>query len=170
MKRANKYDKSVSQKQFMITRSQRELKWLKSLKPKSRQSLKFNLDPAEKSSLDVLEFRGASLSFESLSRPILSDVGVSVRRGQKIGVIGPNGAGKTTLLSSSRGTWAWTRGSWRSHRGCRSATSTRTTGPWTSSSPRPGGPEAEAQDGVRRPPTVGQFQFTKEMVRPSSAG
>ena len=26
MKRANKYDKSVSQKQFMITRSQRELK------------------------------------------------------------------------------------------------------------------------------------------------
>ena len=98
MKRANKYDKSVSQKQFMITRSQRELKWLKSLKPKSRQSLKFNLDPAEKSSLDVLEFRGASLSFESLSRPILSDVGVSVRRGQKIGVIGPNGAGKTTLL------------------------------------------------------------------------
>ena len=98
MKRSNKFDKSVSQKHFMITRSQRELKWLKSIKPRKRQSLKFNLQSAEKSSLDVLEFRDANLSFESLTRPILEDIGVSVRRGQKIGVIGPNGAGKTTLL------------------------------------------------------------------------
>ena len=98
MKRSNKFDKSVSQKHFMITRSQRELKWLKSIKPRKRQSLKFNLQSAEKSSLDVLEFREANLSFESLPRPILEVVGVSVRRGQKIGVIGPNGAGKTTLL------------------------------------------------------------------------
>ena len=98
MKRSNKFDKSVSQKHFMITRAQRELKWLKSIKPRKRQSLKFNLQSAEKSSLDVLEFRDANLSFESLTRPILEDVGVSVRRGQKIGVIGPNGVGKTTLL------------------------------------------------------------------------
>ena len=98
MKRSNKFDKSVSQKHFMITRSQRELKWLKSIKPRKRQSLKFNLQSAEKRSLDVLECREANLSFESLPRPILEDVGVSVRRGQKIGVIGPNGAGKTTLL------------------------------------------------------------------------
>ncbi len=98
MKRSNKYDKSVSQKHFMITRSQRELRWLKSLKPKKRQSLSFNLQSAEKSSLDVLEFRDASLTFESLPRSIISNLVVSVRRGQKIGVIGPNGAGKTTLL------------------------------------------------------------------------
>ena len=98
MKRANKYDKSVSQKHFMISRSQRELKWLKSLKPKQRQNLNFNLKSAEKSSLEVLEFHDASLSFESLSRPIIQNLEVSVRRGQKIGVIGPNGAGKTTLL------------------------------------------------------------------------
>jgi len=98
MKRSNKFDKSVSQKHFMIMRSQRELKWLKSLKPKKRQSLNFTLQSAEKSSLDVLEFRDANLSFDSLTRPIIRDLGVSVRRGQKIGVIGPNGAGKTTLL------------------------------------------------------------------------
>ena len=98
MKRSNKYDKSVSQKHFMITRSQRELRWLKSLKPKKRQSLNFNLQSAEKSSLEVLEFRDANLSFESLPRSIISNLAVSVRRGQKIGVIGPNGAGKTTLL------------------------------------------------------------------------
>jgi len=98
MKRSNKFDKSVSQKHFMITRAQRELKWLKTLKPRKRQNLKFNLQSAEKSSLDVLEFRDASLSFDSLMRPILEDMSVSVRRGQKIGVIGPNGAGKTTLL------------------------------------------------------------------------
>jgi len=98
MKRSNKFDKSVSQKHFMITRSQRELKWLKSLKPRKRQSLNFNLQSAEKSSLDVLEFRDASLSFDSLSRSIFRNLVVSVRRGQKIGVIGPNGAGKTTLL------------------------------------------------------------------------
>ncbi|MEO2115248.1 MAG: ATP-binding cassette domain-containing protein, partial [Candidatus Poseidoniia archaeon] len=98
MKRSNKFDKSVSQKHFMITRAQRELNWLKSLKPRKRQSLNFNLQSAEKSSLDVLEFRDANLSFDSLSRPIFRDLVVSVRRGQKIGVIGPNGAGKTTLL------------------------------------------------------------------------
>ena len=44
MKRANKYDKSVSQKHVMITRAQRELKWLKSLKPRQRQNLNFNLN------------------------------------------------------------------------------------------------------------------------------
>ena len=33
MKRANKYDKSISQKHQMLSRAQRELKWLKTLKP-----------------------------------------------------------------------------------------------------------------------------------------
>ncbi|MBS71449.1 MAG: hypothetical protein CMO20_00660 [Thermoplasmata archaeon] len=98
MKRANKYDKSISQKHHMIMRSQRELKWLKSLKPKQRKALRFNLESTEKSSLEVLDFRKSNLFFEGLVRPILDNVTAGVGRGQKIGVVGPNGAGKTTLL------------------------------------------------------------------------
>lgn len=98
MKRANKYDKSISQKHHMIMRSQRELKWLKSIKPRQRKALRFNLSSTQKSSLDVLDFRKANLTFEGLDRPILDAVTVGVCRGQKIGVVGPNGAGKTTLL------------------------------------------------------------------------
>ena len=98
MKRANKFDKSISQKHHMIMRSQRELKWLKSIKPRQRKALRFNLSSTQKSSLDVLDFRKASLTFEGLNRPILDAVTVGVCRGQKIGVVGPNGAGKTTLL------------------------------------------------------------------------
>ena len=98
MKRANKFDKSISQKHHMIMRSQRELKWLKSIKPRQRKALRFNLSSTQKSSLDVLDFRKANLTFEGLNRPILDAVTVGVCRGQKIGVVGPNGAGKTTLL------------------------------------------------------------------------
>jgi ATP-binding cassette subfamily F protein 3 len=98
MKRANKFDKSISQKHQMLSRSQRELKWLKSLKPSDRRELQFDLKSTEKSSLDVLDFRQASLKFEGLQRPILNKVELGVRRGQKIGIVGANGAGKTTLL------------------------------------------------------------------------
>jgi ATP-binding cassette subfamily F protein 3 len=98
MKSSNKYDKSVSQKHVMILRTQRELKWLKSIKPNLRKPLKFNMKATEKSSLEVLDFKKAHLSFDSLSHPIIRGLDIGVRRGQKIGIIGPNGAGKTTLL------------------------------------------------------------------------
>ena len=98
MKRANKYDKSISQKRFMLMRAQRELRWLKSLKPRQRRGLNFSLKSTEKSSLEVLDFRNASLTFEGLNRPILNSLEVGVSRAQKIGIVGPNGAGKTSLL------------------------------------------------------------------------
>ena len=98
MKRANKYDKSISQKHFMIMRSQKELKWLRTIKPKERKPLRFDLTSTEKSSLEVLDLVDTELTFPGLGRPILSGVRASVGRGQKIGVVGPNGAGKTTLL------------------------------------------------------------------------
>jgi ATP-binding cassette subfamily F protein 3 len=98
MKSSNKYDKSVSQKHVMITRTQRELSWLKSIKPNLRKPLMFNMKATEKSSLEVLDFKKAHLTFDNLTRPIIRGLDIGVRRGQKIGIIGPNGAGKTTLL------------------------------------------------------------------------
>ena len=71
MKRANKYDKSISQKRFLLARSQGELRWLKSLKPRQRRGLNFRLESTEKSSLEVLDFRDATLTFEGLNRPII---------------------------------------------------------------------------------------------------
>ncbi|MED5306377.1 MAG: ABC-F family ATP-binding cassette domain-containing protein [Candidatus Thermoplasmatota archaeon] len=103
MKSANKYDKSISQKHVMINRAQRELKWLRSLKPKSRRALKFTLESSEKSSLEVLDIANGTLLFDGLQRPIFKSVEASVRRGQKIGVVGGNGAGKTTLLRTIMG-------------------------------------------------------------------
>jgi len=98
MKRANKYDKSISQKRFLLSRAEGELRWLKRIKPKQRKGLNFSLEATDKSSLDVADLRSANLRFEGLPRPILDDVTVGVSRGQRIGIVGGNGAGKTTLL------------------------------------------------------------------------
>ena len=103
MKRANKYDKSISQKRFLLARAQGELRWLKSLKPRERRGLNFRLESTEKSSLEVLDFHNASLTFEGLNRPIIKGLELAVSRAQKIGIVGPNGAGKTTLLRLIQG-------------------------------------------------------------------
>jgi len=103
MKRANKYDKSISQKRFLLARAQGELRWLKSLKPRERRGLNFRLESTEKSSLEVLDFHKASLTFDGLNRPIIKGLELSVSRAQKIGIVGPNGAGKTTLLRIIQG-------------------------------------------------------------------
>ena len=83
MKRANKYDKSISQKRFLLARAQGELRWLKSLKPRQRRGLNFRLESTEKSSLEVLDFHDATLTFEGLNRPIIKGLEVGVSRGQK---------------------------------------------------------------------------------------
>ena len=99
MKRANKYDKSISQKHHMLMRTQRELKWLKSIKPKKRKQMQFNIKSIEKSSMDVISLENASLSFEGSENPILNKQSFGISKGQRIGILGPNGAGKTTLLN-----------------------------------------------------------------------
>ena len=98
MKRANKYDKSISAKHKMITRMQQELKALRARVPKKRKPLILKLDAIDKASMDVLELVGATKTFEGLERPILNNQTLEVRKGDRIGIVGGNGQGKTTLL------------------------------------------------------------------------
>ena len=103
MKRANKYDKSISAKHKMIERMQQELKALKARMPKKRKDLVFSLEATDKGSMDVLMIEDGSMTFEGLERPILNKQSLEVRKGDRIGIVGGNGQGKTTLLKIING-------------------------------------------------------------------
>ena len=98
MKRANKYDKSISAKHKILTRQQQELKALKARVPKKRKPLVLNLEAIEKSSRDVLEFKKATKAFDGLDRQILSEQNLEVHKGDRIGIVGGNGQGKNDAL------------------------------------------------------------------------
>jgi len=103
MKRANKYDKSISAKQKMIERMQQELKALRARVPKKRKPLILKLEATDKASMDVIQIEGGSKSFEGLERPILNNQDLEIRKGDRIGIVGGNGQGKTTLLKIING-------------------------------------------------------------------
>ena len=103
MKRANKYDKSISAKQKMIERMQQELKALRARVPKKRKPLILKLEATDKASMDVIQIEGGSKSFEGLDRPILNNQDLEIRKGDRIGIVGGNGQGKTTLLKIING-------------------------------------------------------------------
>jgi ATP-binding cassette subfamily F protein 3 len=103
MKRANKYDKSISAKQKMIERMQQELKALKARVPKKRKPLILDLEATDKASMDVIQLESASKSFEGLDKPILKNQDLEIRKGDRIGIVGGNGQGKTTLLKIING-------------------------------------------------------------------
>ena len=98
MKRANKYDKSISAKHKMIERMQKELKALKGRVPKKRKALILSLNAVDKASNDMVEFKDATKKFDGLYRPILRKQNLEIRKGDRIGIVGGNGQGKTTLL------------------------------------------------------------------------
>ena len=103
MKRANKYDKSISAKQKMIERMQQELKALRARVPKKRKPLILSLEATDKASMDVLQLEGATKTYEGLERAILNNQDLEVRKGDRIGIVGGNGQGKTTLLKLING-------------------------------------------------------------------
>ena len=103
MKRANKYDKSISAKHKMIERMQQELKALKARVPKKRKPLILSLEATDKASMDVLNIEGGTKAFEGLDRKNLDNQYLEVRKGDRIGIVGGNGQGKTTLLKLING-------------------------------------------------------------------
>jgi ABC-type bacteriocin/lantibiotic exporter with double-glycine peptidase domain len=57
-----------------------------------------------------LELNQLSFRFNAESREILSNVNLSIRKGDSIGLIGPSGGGKTTLAEIMLGLWRPTAG------------------------------------------------------------
>jgi ATP-binding cassette subfamily F protein 3 len=118
MKRANKYDKSISAKHKMIERMQQELKALRARVPKKRKPLILSLEATDKASMDVLSVEGGTKSFEGLDRKILDNQFLEVRKGDRIGIVGGNGQGKTTLLKLINGDERLTSGTMDLAPGC----------------------------------------------------
>jgi ATPase subunit of ABC transporter with duplicated ATPase domains len=66
------------------------------LEQSSRRSPLFRFTPERQSGRDVLTVEHVSKAYGE--KKVLTDVSITVRRGEKLGVIGPNGLGKSTLL------------------------------------------------------------------------
>jgi ATPase subunit of ABC transporter with duplicated ATPase domains len=62
----------------------------------SRRSPLFRFEQKRPSGKDVLEVQGLSKAFGD--RPVLRDVNLEIRRGERVAIIGANGLGKSTLL------------------------------------------------------------------------
>ena len=69
---------------------------IKKLPKSSRRYPAFRFDQVRPSGKEVLRVRGLGKAYDG--RPVLSDVNLEVRRGDRVAIIGPNGIGKSTLL------------------------------------------------------------------------
>ncbi|HEX2768284.1 MAG TPA: ATP-binding cassette domain-containing protein, partial [Geobacteraceae bacterium] len=84
------------------TRNEGRVRALKKLREERRArrervgKARMQLQEAGRSGNLVVETDGASFSYNG--RQVVSDLTVTIMRGDRVGVIGPNGAGKTTLL------------------------------------------------------------------------
>jgi ATPase subunit of ABC transporter with duplicated ATPase domains len=66
------------------------------LAPSSRKSPVLRFEPLRPSGREVLEVKDLSKSYGE--KRVLTKVGMTVRRGERVAIIGPNGLGKSTLL------------------------------------------------------------------------
>ena len=69
---------------------------VETLEDTSRRTPHFRVVPERPSGRDVLELAHITKSYGA--KRVLTDVSLTVRRGERVGVIGPNGLGKSTLL------------------------------------------------------------------------
>lgn len=74
---------------------------IEELAPSSRREPKFRFEQVRPSGKDVLSVEGLSKAYGE--KKVLTDVGLNVRRGERVAVIGANGLGKSTLLKSLTG-------------------------------------------------------------------
>ena len=77
-------------------------------KPERRWGLALEFMPPSESGRDVLSLDQVTVNLGG--RPILTDVNLLVRHGERIAITGPNGAGKTTLLRTISGDLVPTHG------------------------------------------------------------
>ena len=88
--------KATKAKQAQSRLKQIERIEVQELEATSRRSPLFRFEPSRASGRDVLEVSRVSKSYGS--QAVLTDVSLTVRRGERVGIIGPNGLGKSTLL------------------------------------------------------------------------
>ena len=88
--------KATKAKQAQSRLKQIEKIEVEELEDTSRRSPLFRFVPERPSGRDVLEVAHVSKAYAG--RPVLRDVSLTVRRGERVAVIGPNGLGKSTLL------------------------------------------------------------------------
>jgi len=71
-------------------------------KPKASWQMKLEFDAQENQSKNVLTTNNLSIGYET-GKPLLTDLNLHARVGQRIALTGPNGAGKTTLIRTLAG-------------------------------------------------------------------
>ncbi len=63
----------------------------------SQETISFRLPPPLKSGLEILSLENLSLGYQ---QPLISNLSLTIERGQKIAIIGANGIGKSTFLKT----------------------------------------------------------------------
>ena len=66
-------------------------------KPRATWEMKLEFSPTNHLGRSVFRFEQVSIGYDA-SRPLLNDVNLDLRAGQRVALTGPNGCGKTTLL------------------------------------------------------------------------
>ncbi|WP_290703402.1 ATP-binding cassette domain-containing protein [Amphritea sp.] len=77
-------------------RALKDLRVERSQRREKQGKAKFQMDKVDRSGKLVIELENVSQAYNGV--PVISDLTLSVQRGDRIGLIGPNGIGKSTLL------------------------------------------------------------------------